>query len=112
MGFFVGESTFRKSLFAEVNLNVPVFNLHGTILFKIEVHLEGAIPELGLVPNFATQAVSFGNVEVLVELIFILRMGALFDDTTGAILRSQSAHVSQALLGDDAVEVMLGVVDV
>jgi hypothetical protein len=39
-------------------------------------------------------------------------VGALLDDTTGTILGSHTTYVSQTLLGDDAVKVVLGMVNV
>ena len=98
--------------FAEVYFYIPVFELHGAVFLKVEMHLEGAIPHLRLVANLALETIGFGNVEILCQLVFIVRMGALLDDQTGALLRCHSAQVGKTLLGDHAVEVVLGVVDV
>lgn len=99
-------------VFAEVDFYIPILQLHGAVLLQIEVHLEGAVPQLWLVPDFTLEAVSFGNFQILGQLLLVVRMGALLNDQASALLRCYSAQVGKSLLGDDAVEVVLGVVDV
>ena len=99
-------------LFAEINLDIPVFNLHSAVSLQIEVHLEGAVPELRLVTNLTPEAVGSGYIQILGQLCLVVRMSALFNDVSGAGLRIHPAHVGQTLLGDDDVEIVLGVVNV
>ena len=51
------------------------------------------------------------NFEILGQLLLVVRMGALRNDQTSAFFRCDTAQVGQALLSDDTVEVVLGVVD-
>src|SRR5512141_1807867 len=44
-------------LFAEVHLHVPVLDPHGPVLGEVEVHLERAVPELGLVAGLLPEAI-------------------------------------------------------
>lgn len=97
---------------AEVDLHVPVLDLHGAVALQVEVHLEGAVPQLRLVADLAGKAVLCGDLQVLAEDRLVVRVGALLDDALGPLLRSHAAEVGQTLLGNDAVQVMLGVVDV
>ena len=99
-------------IFAEIDFYIPVFEFHGAILLQIEVHLESTIPHLRLMPNLTLEAIGFGNVEILGQLCLVIRVCALLDDLSGALLGSQSAQVGQTLFGDDAVEIVFCVVDV
>ena len=102
---------FQIRLFAKINLDVPVLELHGAVSLKVEMHLEGAIPELRLMTDLATEAVSFSDIEILGQLIPVVRVSTLLDNATSAILWCKTTKVGQALLGDYAVKVVLGVVD-
>ena len=98
-------------LLAEVDFYIPVLELHGAVSLKVEMHLEGTIPHLWLVTDLAAETVSFSNIEILSQLIPVFRVSTLLDDAAGAILRRKTAEVGKALLGDDAVQIMLGMVN-
>lgn len=50
--------------------------------------------------------------EVILQDRSVKRMGAIADNDLGSLLRAQAANISETLLGDDDVEVVLGLVDV
>ena len=52
-----------------------------------------------------------GTGEVVVEGSAVVRVHAVVDDDPRPLARRQAAQVSQALLGDQNVDVVLGVVD-
>lgn len=62
--------------------------------------------------HLALEAVGGGDLQVLGQDWLVIRVGALLNDQLGAILGSQATAVGQTLLGDHAVQVVLGVVDV
>jgi len=100
------------NLFAKIQLDIPVFDLHSAIFFKVEMHLEGAVPQLRLVRNLATEAFRQSHLVVLGQDRLVIRMGALLDDNLGAVTRTEAAQVGQTLLGNNAVKVVLGMVNV
>jgi len=55
---------------------------------------------------------SLGSVEVVEQQRLVVGAGAFFDDQVGALARREAAEVGEALLGDDDLYVVLGVVDV
>jgi len=58
------------------------------------------------------QALELRLVEIILQDGPIIRVSALADDDAGALAGRQAAHVGEALLCDDDVEVVLGLVDV
>lgn len=98
-------------LFAEVYFDIPVLDLHGAILCQVELHFEGAIEQLRLMTDTFGQGFLLGHFKVVGEDRLILRMCALLDDLLGAITRAKAAEVGKTTLGNQNVEVMLGVVD-
>ena len=58
------------------------------------------------------QTLELGPVEVVGQDGLVVGVSALLDDDAGALAGGQAADVSQTLLGDDDVEVVLGLVDV
>lgn len=99
-------------LFAEIDFDVPVLDLHSAIYSKVLLHLEATVEELRLVADTLGQTLLLGHVEVLLDDRLVLGVYALVDDHLGAILRCEASQVCQTLLGDQDVEVMLSVVDV
>jgi ABC-type uncharacterized transport system YnjBCD ATPase subunit len=52
------------------------------------------------------------EVEVVLQRRLVVGVRAVIDDLLGAALRRQAAQVGYALLGDDDLQVVLGVIDV
>jgi len=98
-------------LFAEIDFDVPVFDAHGAILGHVLLHLEGPVEELRLVTNTACNTILRCHFQVVIKDRLVLRMTAFFDDQFGAVLWCDPTKVSQTLLGNQHVEVVLGVVD-
>lgn len=93
------------------SLNIPVVNFHGAVLCQVDLHLEDAVEKLRLMSCFSGQAILGGDVEVFLEERFVIRMGALVDDELGAGFRIKAAQIGQTLLGNEDIQVMLGMID-
>jgi hypothetical protein len=64
------------------------------------------------VPPSLSQALKLGLVEVVLENGLVVRVSALVNDNPGTLARRHAADVGETLLGNDNVEIMLGLVDV
>ena len=53
-----------------------------------------------------------GAVKIIVHIIFVSRVCTLIDDNLGAVNGCQTTKVSQTLLGNQNINIVLGVVDV
>jgi hypothetical protein len=58
------------------------------------------------------QTLKLRLIKVVFQNWYVIRMCTLLDDHTGSFFRRQTAHVSETLLRDDDVEIVLGLVDV
>jgi len=76
------------------------------------MHIERIPKQMRLMAPPLPQALKLRLVEVVLQDGPILGMRTLSDDDPGALARRQAPHVRKALLGDDDVEVVLGLVDV
>jgi len=76
------------------------------------VKLESISQNMGLVQRLLLGSVKLGSVKVFSQNRLVLRMSALINDNTGTILGRKTSQVSKTLLGNDDVQVMLGLVNV
>jgi hypothetical protein len=90
----------------------PSRQLHGPLLIQMLMHIERIPQQMRLMAPPLPQALKLCLVEVVQQDGPILRMRTLSDDDPGALARRQAPHVRKALLGDDDVEIVLGLVDV
>ena len=90
----------------------PSRQLHGPLLIQMLMHIERIPQQMRLMAPPLPQALKLRLVEVVLQDGPILRMRTLSDDDPGALARRQAPHVRKALLGDDDVEIVLGLVDV
>lgn len=58
------------------------------------------------------ETLALGLLVVVGEDRLVLGVSALVDDNAGALTGGQAANVGETLLGDDDVEIVLGLVDV
>lgn len=91
---------------------LPLLELHSTIVNEVLLHLERIGKDMGLVEGTDLGAVGLSQVDVLVELVLEVGVGAVVNEDTAALTRSQTTEVSQTLLGNNDVQVVLGLVDV
>ena len=56
-----------KQLLAEVDLDVPVLDLHGAVDGQVLLHLEAAVEQLRLMTDATGEAVFRSHVEVLLQ---------------------------------------------
>lgn len=61
------------------DISLPRFNLHGTILHEVGVHLKHLIKHLRLVTHAGSQALAAGIFKVVLELILVVRVSAFID---------------------------------
>lgn len=92
--------------------DVPVVDLHGAVFSEVYLHLEDPVKELRLVAGLAGKAILLGHVEILLKNRLVIRVGALVDDELGTGFRVEATEVCQPLIGNQYVQVMLGVVHV
>ena len=90
----------------------PSRQLHGPLLIQMHMHIERIPQQMRLMAPPLPQALKLRLVEVVPQDGPILGMRTLSDDDPGALARRQAPHIRKALLGDDDVEVVLGLVDV
>ena len=76
------------------------------------VHVEAVPQQVRLVAPALPQTLKLSLVEVVFEDRNVVGVSALLDDDAGTLLGGQTANIGKTLLGDDDVEVVLGLVDV
>ena len=91
---------------------LPLIQLHSAILLEIDVHLVSQSQNLRLVTSTSSNALLLGHLVVLHQLILVVRVSAVLDQALSALTRRQSTEIGQTLLGDDHVQIVLGVIDV
>lgn len=92
---------------------LPGLNLeHASLLGQGLVQVEGVEEQVGLVTHALLETLALGLLVVVGEDGLVLGVGALVDDNAGALAGGQAADVGETLLGDDNVEIVLGLVDV
>lgn len=92
--------------------HLPLVELHGAVLLEVDVHLVGKSEDLRLVASSLGNALLLGHLVVLQQLILVVGVSAVLDQALSALARRQSTEIGETLLGDDDVEVVLGVVNV
>lgn len=94
-------------------LRHPALDLaHAPLLQERLVHVEAVEQHVWLVAPALLEALVLGLLEVRLEDRLVVVVGALVDDDPGALPWAQAAHVGEAGLGDDDVQVVLRLVDV
>ena len=91
---------------------LPAVDLHGTLLGQVLVHLEGLEEQVRLMTHALLEQIEFRPVEVIRQDGLVVGVRALLDDDTGPLTRRETTDVGESLLGDDHVEVVLGLVNV
>ena len=90
---------------------IPLGQLHGAMLIQMLVHVEAVPQQMRLVAPALSQALKLCLVEVVFENWYVVGVGALLDDDAGTLLGREATDIGETLLGDDDVEVMLGLID-
>lgn len=91
---------------------VPRVQLHGSVLLEVQVHLEGILQDVRLVHALGLLGVEDGSVKVLSQLVLVVWVSTLVDDLDSSLSRTHSSEVGQTLLGDNDIQVVLGLVNV
>lgn len=91
---------------------LPAVNLHGAILNQVLVHLEGLEEQVRLVTHALLEQVELRPVEIVRQDGLVVGVRALLDDNASTLAGRQTTDIREPLLGDDHVEVVLGLVDV
>lgn len=86
--------------------------LHAALLRQGLVEVETVEEQVRLVAHALLEALALGLLVVGGEDGLVDGVGALVDDDAGALARAEAADIGETLLGDDDVEVVLGLVDV
>lgn len=76
------------------------------------MHLVAEVQELRLMTSISGDAVGFSHLVVLQELILVIRMGAILDEVLSSLSGRHATDIRDTLLGDDHIEIVLGVIDV
>lgn len=58
-----------------------------------------------------TQTLELGFVEVILKYGHVVWVSTFLDDDTSSLARRQATNIGETLLGDDNIEIMLGLVD-
>jgi hypothetical protein len=64
---------------SHVSRLLPGLNLHGTILHKVGVHFEYLVEHMGLVTHPSSHTLAGSKVQVVLELILVVRMSAFIN---------------------------------
>ena len=75
------------------------------------MHIKAVKQQMGLVAHSLPQTLKLGLLEVVLQDRLVHRVRALADDDARPLTGAQTAHVGQAILRDDDVEVVLRLVD-
>lgn len=67
------------------------------MLMKMLVHIERVPEKMGLMSPSLLQALEFCHLEVVVQDIPVVGMGALLDDYSGAFSWGQASYISETL---------------
>lgn len=76
------------------------------------MHLESLEKHMGLMAHTLTQTLEFRTIKVIRENGVVIRVRALLDNDTSTLPRRQTTNISQTLLSNNNVEVMLCLIDV
>ena len=76
------------------------------------MHLVSECEDLRFVSSTLCNALLLRHLVVLGHLVLVVRMHAVLDDALRSLSGGQSSQIGQSLLGDDHVQIVLGVVDV
>lgn len=76
------------------------------------MHIEALPQQMGLMQPPSSRALKLRLGEVILQQSPVLGVRALANNDTGSLLRAQAAHISEALLGHNDVQIVLGLVDV
>jgi hypothetical protein len=69
----------RERRASHVSRLLPGLNLHGTILHKVGVHFEYLVEHMGLVTHPSSHTLAGSKVQVVLELILVVRMSAFIN---------------------------------
>ena len=92
--------------------HLPLDLGHGALLDKSLVHVERVEEKVGLVAHTLAEALELGLLEVGLEDGLVDVVGALVDDDAGTLAGAEATDIGKTVLGDDDVEIVLGLVDV
>lgn len=92
--------------------HLPLDLGHGALLDKSLVHVERVEEKVGLVAHTLAEALELGLLEVGLEDGLVDVVGALVDDDAGALAGRKTTDIGKTVLGNDDIEIVLGLVDV
>jgi hypothetical protein len=82
------------------------------MIIQMLVHIKAVPQQMRLMSPTLAQTFKLGLVEVVFQDRHVIRVRALLDDDARALTRRQAAHIGEALLGHDNVEIVLRLVNV
>ena len=82
------------------------------MLVQVLVHIIRIPQQMRLVTPALPQTLEFRLVEVVLQNGLVVRVSALVNDDPSALAGRHATHIGETLLGDDDVEIVLGLVDV
>jgi hypothetical protein len=83
---------------------IPLGDLHGAVLVKVLVHVEGVPQKVRLVAPALAQALELSAVQVVGQNGLVVGMGALLDDFAGTLAGRHAGDIGEADFGDDHVD--------
>ncbi|KAH3668618.1 hypothetical protein OGAPHI_002372 [Ogataea philodendri] len=95
-----------------LKLDIPAVQLHGTVLFQVQVHLEGVLQQMWLVQSLFLVAVELSTVVVVLQLVSVVWVGTLVNNLVHTLLWRTASQISKSVIGHNDVQIVLGVVNV
>lgn len=102
---------YKIAKLSQLEFDIPAIQLHGTVFLQVDVHLEGVLQGVRLVQGLGLGTVEEGSVVVLLQLVSVVRVGTVVDDQRNSLLRCQTSQVGQTKVGDENIQIVLGLVD-
>jgi hypothetical protein len=108
LSFLVSQS----NIIYNTRLNLPRLDLeHAALLSKSLVEIESIEQKVRLVTHALLETLALGLFVVVCQDGLVLGVSALVDDDAGTLAGRKTANISETLLSDDNVEVVLSLVD-
>lgn len=84
-------------MLVKTHILLPAVDLHGALLRKVLVHLEGLEEEMWLVAHTLLETLEFGAVEVVCKNRLVVRVSTLVDDNTGTFAWRKATDIGETL---------------
>jgi len=88
----------------------PLVQLHRPLLVQIFMHIKGIPQQMRLMSPSLPQALELSLLVVVQQDRLIVRMCTLVNNDSGSLFRTQTTNISQTLLRDDDIQVVLGLI--